>query len=770
MATYIDPFGIAKQADAENPEQLSDEEEAELVGELNSLLADTKKARQVFDSDVSFKRAFISGNQLVGLDETSQEYLRVVTMRSPDKFPAVDNKLLSIYRAWIGRCLKAYGQPGVRPRNGTFKETVAATGMSTYLEHVFDKEDLLLKLAKVSGIIAYAPAAYMRPYWDRDGGETIAWCRRCDYVGEEDEIDQTCPQCLRQEIMRVDQALMVQQQSQQELATLGLPPQEALIDPDNPPEFQQENMPDLVGTQKGELKIAQHRWDEIAVDPGALEPTDVRYFFVETPLPLNVVRTRHPLLWKRITADDIVSDRYLERDGANLYYRTRTLDNHVWYREYHEMPSALFPHGRIISFCNNYVLEIKENIYAWLAKRPDLYWFRGDVFDNSILGIPWAEHAINLQREHNKLVSQMRALRELTLYPILVGEESTGITKKTEMAKPGERILLRRGTTIQPYYLKNPPLPSYVDSEAERLRLAMQEKAGVTDNEMGVSPPGQSGRDNALNEAASDRTTQSIALANTSEWRQLNEAILQIGWYFTDSQEEWVVKRGGRTVAMSWSTIGVRPKRGKVYIVQQDIMTRNPVLRLALAERLLQDGVLGDKETGRPDPKKFMEVAGLMDIANFNDEDEDERYATQIPELIKAGVQITPQPEDRAQVIADTLLDWLRSDGRYAPEEETQKVRDVWLSYAMALIQHMQSMGMGMTPDMLNSIPMTPGPAPQTNPTAMAPGIEAGMGGGRNNAPSIPGKAESAGDKIKQADRAGEVASRMTKKKEGATI
>ena len=764
---YIDPLGIAKQAQGEPIPALDDEAEAELVGELTSLLTESKTTRRAFDSNVSFNRAFVAGSQLVGLDENSQEYLRIVTMRSPDKFPTVDNKLITIYRAWIGNFLKNFGLPGVRPRNGTFKETAAAKGMSTYLEYIYDKEELQLKLAKAGGVVSYAPAGFMVPYWDRDGGETVAWCQKCDYVGEEGEVGSTCPCCLRQEIMRVDQALQAHQQNQQNFAQLGLgQPQEALPDPQNPPQFQQQNMPDLVAAKTGELKVAFHRWEEIYADPGALDPRDVRYFFIEIPLPVNVVKSAHPQMWEKIKTDDIVADRYLERDGSNIYYRTRKLGNHVWYREYHEMPSGLYPHGRVIAFCNDHILEMRENLCAWLCNRPDLYWFRGDVFDNSIYGVPWTEHNINLQREHNKLMSQKRAARELTLYPIVVGEDGSGVSKRTEMNKPGERILLKRGTVIQPYYLKTPDFPNWVQEEQETLRKAMQEKANVNDNDVGQAPQEQSGRDQALTEAQSDETGQSLALPNKSEWRQLNEAILQLGWYFTDSNQQWTVKRGGKLVSCSWSTIGIRPKLGRVYIIEQDVMTRNPVLRLTLAERLLQDGALGDKETGRPDMAKFAQVAGIMDLADFNDEDEEERWAAQIPELLAAGTQVTPLPWDRVKTIADSLLDWLRSDGRYAEDQMVQQVGQLWIQYAMAYMQHAQALGMGMTPDMLNSMPMMPMGPPQTNPTATAPGVSAGMGGGRQNQPPQPGVSQDAQARIQQADRAGEAA----KKQPGTTI
>jgi hypothetical protein len=746
----LDPFDPVIAAQPNGNASEVEEAEAELLAECNDILESAKQQRKEMDADVSFNRAFISGSQLVGLDEVSQEFLRVVSMRQPDKFPSVDNKLLPIYRAYIGKMLKSLGQVNVRPRNDTYLETRASEGMSTYLEFIHDNAKLTKKTKKAFGVTAVAPAAYLMPVWDAKGGDSVAFCGKCEYVGEEEDIEQPCPSCSRNELMRVDQAITAVKMGQGD-------PAEA--------QYRPENVPELKATPQGELRVQFIRWEHGYLDPSAFDPEDMRYFIHERPMPVGVIRAHYPDKWEDIHDEDVTADRYLQRHSSGVKYRERKYDNHAMLRDFYFSPSVQFSGGRIVTTACDRILDVKSNIYAKLTGRIAVYLFRSDVFDDSIYGLPWASQVINLQRERNKLMSQKRAHREVTLHPVMVAEDGAGVNKRTEVSAPGERLLIKRGTTIQPYYLRNPPMPNYVMEEGASLTQAMEEKAGVTGHEMGRTSSDESGRYAAIIESQSNDTIRSITVENSVEWMGLNDAILQIGYHFRDAGRTWTVKRGGRLVSMSWATIGVKPKRGSVYLVEKDILSNNPVLRLTLAERLLKAGYFNDEETGRPDMQKFGQVAGLVNLAGFDSDQTDRRYGSQIPELVKQGVQVSPMPWDRVKVIAEELTDWLRSEGRYGDPAHAAQVANVWLQYSMAFIQHMQMTGAPMSPDAAASVPVQAGlknMVAMTNPTPLS----TSPGAGSSSGPVNP----SAGESIKTADQAGEGAARQTTNQEGASM
>ena len=765
-ATHLDPFDTVFAPPPSPGMEEPDDAEAQLNSELNDLLEDCRHGRKDLDTDVSFNRAFIAGSQLVGLDEVSQEFLRVVTMRTPEKFPSIDNKLLGIYRAWIGKMMNSLGMVNVRPRNTTYLETRAAEGMSTYLEYIFDKCKLSKKMKKAFGVAAYSPIGYIVPSWDRDAGEKVAFCEKCDYIGDEEEVGQECPSCMRNEILRVDQAITQRKQQHEQLLQQGAMPTDIMAQTDLNAEKIQPG-PKLKATSTGDLAVSFYRWHEIYIDHSALEPEDIRYFIIEKPMPVGVIRAKYPEKRDMIHDEGIVASRYLQRYTTGLQYRERRYTNHALYREFHFLPSTMHPDGQVIVQSCDRILDNKPNVYAKLLGRLPCYMFRADVFDDSILGMPWAIQVINLQRERNKLMSQKRALRELTLYPTLIAEDNCGITKRTEMAKPGERLLIRRGTTIQPYYLKTADLPAYVIEEGQQLTDAMQEKAGITPHDLGQSlSADESGRLGALIDAKSDDALKSITIENNCEWIQLNEAILQIGYFFGDAGKEWTVKRGGRSVSMSWNTIGVKPQCGSIYLVEKDILSRNPVLCLSMAERLLAAGYFNDNETGRPNMEKFGQFAGIIDMTGYDTEQADRRYAMQIPEMLKQGIPVMPMPWDRLKVIADELTSWLQSEGRYGDQQQCGQVAQVWLQYAMTYLQQVQASGMPASPDIMNSMPnmgAMKNLAPN-NPTAMQPGPGAGA------QPTNPGQPPTAAQNVQNADRAGEAAARQTKGQPGTTV
>ena len=729
--TALDPFGVMAQAQAQKPLARPETAAAEeqLIGQLEDVLKDARKVRLEVDLLVNYNRAFLAGYQLGGIDLLTSDYLRIVTQRSPNKFPSIDNKLLPTYRAYIGKHLKSFGLPSVRSFNDTYTETKAAEGMATYLDYVHTKEKMVLKLKRAIGTTAMAPIGYFKLYWDRDGGDKVAACPTCKSVEPEENAGKPCQYCMQQAILQMDAHHAAVRQEQQNHAIIGQihAPVAHIAHP--APDLNKTPM--LILARTGETKIDTRRWEDIFADPAALTPEKVQYYFDVRPVPLNEVRMKYPDQWEVIKADDIVVDQYLYHDPRTnkLVRSMRRAHDHVLLREYNEGPSGLFPNGRIITYTTDKILDVTENIYWKLNGRLNLYDIRGDVLDDSVNGLPWLSQAVSIQRERNKLRSQVRAHRELTLNPRWVYQLGSGITKKTLDETPGEGIGVLRNTAIQPYYLRQPNLPTFVVDEQNYMDESIREKAGVTEHEMGQVSSDQSGRYAAFIESQSSQTMQAISVENSAEWLALWDGVLQLGYHFQDSNKTWLSKRGGRSLKMSWATIGLKPKLGSVYIAEEEMLSKNPVLRLSFAERLAQDGMFIDSETGRPNPAKFAAYAGLQGLANSDVEEAARKYAARIPEMLKQGQQVIPMPWDRVKIIADELCGWLQSESLYEDPQLVQMVGQTWLAFSQAVMNNMRAMGMPPSPDIVASLPNAPPPpppgmAPPGQPAQGAPGAQ----------------------------------------------
>lgn len=641
MSEPIDPIGIL-----EGPAHLDYDSDVDEVEKTTASAFALKKdqainARINRERQWEFYRLYLQG-EVLARDRLTSEVYRVATDESTKHALAQDNILRPVARAFVGKLCRAIPTATVRPRSSDREDMLAAEVMDSFVDYFDLKESMRVKYKRLCEFLPWAGNALIQPVWDANKGRLIHRCEECGYESEyTPEESSMCPQC---EV--TGQASELEPIREGDVCA-------RVIDPRN-----------------------------FFPDPGAEELSQMQWCFVRHMLPVAVVRQMFPDKANLISEEmGLVQDRSIVLSGTLVSGHTDTqyVSDHTYLYEYHEMPSGEYPYGRLIYFCGERILEDSDNIYVKLLDRLPFYPIYADRRSGEFWAEPPIEQAWSLQRERNKLMTQMREHRELTNNPKMISPQGNGVSQDY-VDKTAGQIIKYRHMVGPPQYLPLPPFPSYAFDEAQRLRISIMEKFGVTEQEMGSSAGSPSGRYAAILEAQSTESINTMIIENVDNLMQFYKAVLILAQCYYSPQRRWAVSGQDRVKTYSWDRANIRAG-WDVGVRDGDSMSRNPALRRQEALAFLQQGAFVDPATGQPDLKAFWRMAGINEIkAGYDDETNERTYGMTIPEMFARGKQIQPQPEDDSKIIAEELLGWLRGPGRAGADPRVvQQVRELWM-------------------------------------------------------------------------------------------
>jgi hypothetical protein len=700
------------------------EEERELASDLMTRFNESLRARNFWETDANFFRNFLVGNQLVLRAQSTNEVLRIsVVGENSRRLHSIDNILRPTARALLGKLTRIIPSVQVQPATTDQAELRAALVADTFIDHMTNQLKLRTKYLGACRHLTWAGTAFLQVVWNKAGGREIAWCKECKYTGEADEIGGDCPRCALENEAEADaknQEIMVRQQALQQQAAMqgGLGPETQM-----PPEpVQPAAPPELKRVMEGDIEVRLHDPRDVYPEPGVSNIEDMRWFCVRKARHISKLRREYPKFAKYMHSETgLYTDRAIGFYGHSYNSRAEVqdLEDHAWEYEFTEVPSAKYPEGRVIKMVNDMIVDHTFNPAHMLGRVP-LFVFRFEKNDGEFWGESFVAQAWHIQKERNKLMTQLRTHRELTNNPQKLVPMQARISQTEWDDQPG-RVITYNPIGGKPDYVSLPAFPAYVYSELDRMRIAIQEKAGVTDQEMGRGGGDTSGRFAAIQEAQASESIAPIMVDNNEEWTELHRAILMFAQQYYSDDRFWTVTGRDRMMTHTFKELNLSPG-WDVYLADEDSLSRNPALRLQDAERLLQLGVFTDAQTGVPDMRAFKRAAGLKLPGVGPDLDGGERsYAAEIPRLIKEGKGFQPAPWDDALIIVEELLGWLRGPGRHEDQDVVAQVGQIWMMYMQELVETgradpkltMSQAGMGQ-------------PAGQQNPGNMAIGGQPG--------------------------------------------
>jgi hypothetical protein len=737
----------------------------ELVAQLREKFRDAEKHRMPFDFVWTFNHLYLQGNQIIGRDIDTNQIVRI-RLRPEDRkhLLSIENLLRPTARSCVGKLTRVIATCEVLPASEDTRELEAVAVANGLLEHLTIKEGLKVKYLKAKRTLMWCGTSVYQPAWDRTAGRDRAWCSTCDHMDELELVGQPCPRCTLEAEVKAQESFMkmnaVAKTLSEQRQAQGFPPAE------QPQMPQPQAGPPLIKVNEGDIVVHKLDTREFFPEPGVADHKRITWAFVRRAIPVVKARKLFPEAAAFIRAEDgIYSDKTLQFYGnlqTSAQMRITYLKDHVYVYEYHEIPSELREKGCIIYMLNDLVPRIEDNVYYDLFGRLGFYydWFERN--ENDFWGESPIVQAWRPQRERNKLLTQGREHRELTMRPKMLVPGNTNIGVDEITTTPGE-ILRYNNFAGQPRYLEIPDLPMYYQNELERMRGGIQLQFSVTDQEMGVATGDPSGRFAAIQEAQSSESIAPLTVEGLDEWKELHRALLLLAQHFYRADRTFTVYGHDRVRSFSWAMCNLRPG-WDIILSEADSLSSNRALRQQQAREYLQDGVFTDPRTGMPDMRKYMRVAGLKLPGVGPDQDSNEHsYFAKVPEMIAQGIPFQPQVEDDAAIAVEELTGWLRGPGRTAPAPVTQIIRQIYLWYLQRLISP-APMGLSTSNQATQTaLGQGPGPMPQQGQgTQNSPGQQAPV------QPVQQGNVtQDAAHNVQQADKAAERAARGMAPHEG---
>lgn len=759
-----DPTGIAEghaTADPYTPTQA----ERKLCSALETKFNDAQQHRLPHEYQWEFNRLYLRGDQLLVRDRTTGEVTRInVNRDSRKRLHSVENILRPLSRALVGKLARIIPTMDVVPATDDESDLRGAQAAEAHIEYFDRKENMRVKYLEGQRSLQWCGTAIYILEWDPRAGRELAWCPSCGFESDDiTDVGVPCPI----ERMEAERKAQEMQTAAQQMFEAGqqMSMQFGTQPPEQPPEIMPKEVPNLEKVHEGDCKV--HRIDtrNFYPEPGIPDPMKWRYFFINEALPVTDVRADYPDKAKYIHAQDgLYTDRVLSLQGSFVDERGATtyLQDHVWLKKYHEIPSQEFPEGRLIVYCNDIILqETPHPLYKILGRLP-VYpqWF--EMNEGEFWGEPPITQAWSIQRERNRLKTQKREYRELTLRPRLLNPSGNKIGISEVDTTPG-RILHTARFSQQPKWLENPQLPQWAIDDEDRLYESARNLFGVTEQEIGQTKGDPSGRFAAIAEAQSSEAISPIIIINNDSWKELYRGILLTCQHYYSPERSWTITGRDRARSYKWSSVSL--KGGwDIQLAETDSLSKNPAIRIQQLNEWWNQGLFLDPATGANDTRTFLRLANArLPGLTADSEASEHAYWASVPDRIKRGEQVQPRPWDDPWVAQEELVAWLRGAGRTGDEPEMviMAIAQLYMFYSSML--PFTPLTMHVAPNAAAGQLMQSGPSGQQGATGFGPG---GGDGGQQPAqraqpPNTGGPAREAAQTVQTADAQAEGAARQ---------
>jgi rubrerythrin len=752
----IDPFAIL-ETPAENPHDIepTEETESDLVGDLNKRIDDFKRYSNQHERTWEYLNMYHMGEQFIARSKMSNDVLRVIMDEDVRKRYSQDNIMFIAARAFVGKMTRTVAPFPVIPRTNDRDDEKAAEVMDSFKDYFDRKEQMHVKYKRAIELIPSFGTAIFQPVWDNLGGRKIYQCPKCGFKTFDRKMEnQPCPICKEQTEYQQVQPL------------------------ENGVEIEQGfEAPLLKQAYEGDVVARLHNPRDFMFDLGASEPEDMQWACVSRVLHIKQIREMFPDKWNMIQKEDnLVSDRFLQYSASlqSSQLQMQYLEDHARLYEFHEMPTGKYENGRLIYMCSDRIVYEGPNPYVEILGRLPFYILRGERKIGEMLGVPLGIQAEPLQREYNKLVTQIREHRELVNNPQILLPVNCGLSKDVLDTTPG-RIYKLNMMAGQPMWRQQQPLQNSMLSETQRLKGAILEKYGVTPYEIGgAGESGESGRYAAFLETQSAAAVTSMFIEINSQMKEFYRAVLSIAQRYMPKDRTWTIVGRDRMFTFSWSKANILPG-WDIAIGDDDILSRNPALRLQqVAQMLLPTGIFADEQTGQLNKKMFMRTLGLRLPGIGPDSVGTEyAYAAELPELIEKAIysqQQVPeiQPFDDVRILAEELQGWLRANRK---GDTPQSVIDAVMKMYIVACQGIQAAPTPLDAKVLPNALYAQQGQPNANPNVPQQGQSQAPQPGAGMPTAMQGStASETQQSIQATDQQAEQTARMSEQHEGGPV
>lgn len=750
----VDPFGIfGGLAPADNTDPLP-QEETDLAARVEYLYEAMTAAETTRLMNENLYLAATYGDQYLAIDPNTNEVYRILN-DDQSAYAAQNNQLILAQLALWGKLTKAQPDFQVNPGGGDLEEIQGALAAERFIEYFRTARNgkNIIDQAKYDTGWSFK-GGLVELTWDPNGGSEFHHCFECGFSTDADlDADEVpCPYCAQ-----------MQQQYQMQMQQMQMQP--GLPGPDGQPAMPPQPPP------MGELKKINRggpAWSTI-------DPRTVRFigaankfenalgYIVREPYPVQMIRGWFPEFADRIHPEQDVYPTHGAQwtvYGSTGVRYNEALEDHAYLFRCVEMPTGLYPRGRIIFMCNKVIVAQREGYFDYFGRLP-LFRFGWVPERGTSYFRPPAADAIFRQRSLNRLETQAEEHTSLSSKPKTIIPYGSRIAVD-ELTSQSDQILMPSlGTANMIRYLQPPPMSQDVYARREMAINDIRQFYSVTVQEVAAQTD-SSGRYAAIAEAESDQTTGPIIREHNREEADLCRCTLILVQLYGDPEEKFWALGDDNQEFYQFQDLMFRSKHSNVSIVPSDGLSSNPTARRNEALAMAQGLIFGNPGQPDFDMAAYTKAAGIKVPGLVpNSSDSEVQAAVASIKLMEHGQPWQPEPYDDPEVFVNVYLQWLRSNGRRVKQSDPQlleMVNQAFQFYQTMLFEAQMAAQAAAGPV-----------GPDGQPTQAGAAQSAPGGTPTNSTPpnQQPGGESSAGAIVAGADRAGEQAARSALPHEG---
>lgn len=576
---------------------------AQYVGEQHSM---AERAKLGVVEDAWLGAAFYTGNQWV-------RFNRVLNRLTSEDRPMwrvrmVLNYILPTVETFVGKVTE--NRPGFMcmPATSDDDDQEAARQCDKLLEFIWERLGMQLKIHELAKWCALTPVAFLKCWWNPDGGELIT----------------------------------------------GYEPVPG-AEPDEMGQIAQKTVTKRTGFPHVDVLSCL----EVSWDPGAKDMETCRWLTHINYAHIDDIRARYPKRGKYIDAtNSLAVDEYSQlvvqqiRNGTNSDH---TMVDRVPVVEYFEKPSPRYPRGLYAIVSNGIVLdkgELPGGEIPFVA-------VRHNTVPGRFAGEGLVKPIIPPQKELNKSVSQRIENKNLHAMPKYRAEKGS-VEKGAITDEPGEIIFYNKSSTRPPEQLPPPPLsPEHRMIEQEQ-QMHIERISGVSDVTRGLAPSAISGR--AIGLLADMDQTKMGPTVREFERAVENLSMMMLRMWRDNMSEGFTIQVSGDSRELEVFRFYSRNvKNTSVRVVANSMLPRHPSYRREQVLQMYQLGVLGDPN----DPKTKMQARKMLEFGDmdkiYGDRDKDRNYAREENYVLANGEKPEPKAWEEHVTHIDTHLSFMKS-------------------------------------------------------------------------------------------------------------
>lgn len=547
---------------------------------LTKKIDSLKRGRQSFDRQWKLNLAFYKGKQWSYIDRNLG---RIVTLATEDgdkprfRVRIVSNQIITGAHSLLAKYTKTKPIMGASPSSSSDSDVKAAQMAESLMEHwwgEFQMEDLMGE-ALLWGIIA--GQGYWKITWDNQAGKPMRFM-----------LDPRTNQPI------VDEAAKESMKAQ--MAAFGQQPQETTV-------------------YLGDIKIEAMSPFDVFLDPAAKTFSECKYAICVHHLTPDEIRAR----WrKEVTPDSTAAaqDTMLPFQNAEDAASPTLKRVYVGYFR----PQPALPKGRYVVWTNepNEILQDGPWPFPFnelpLVKFPGLR-VPGSVYDTSVV-----EHAIPLQKELNKTISQIVEYKNLTIKPRVWAP--VGSIRQRLTNEPGAVYEFVPIAGLRPEIEQLPSMPPYVFEHLKEVSSRLRDVFSLQEVTEGSVPPNvEAGvAIDLLQEMATDRLAPTVKLIELALERAGN-LMLQLAQKYYIEPRMLKIKGSGGGIQVRKFTQADISGGISVNVEAGSGLPRTRAGRQARIQSYVEMGVI------KPDQAyKYLDIADLKGVAKMFQADEDMAY------------------------------------------------------------------------------------------------------------------------------------------------